>query len=108
MQEECEEEETEEEIEEKDVGHQPEQPGTMAGNVLFVQHCVQTLLSAGSCITWQTLPLKPQQHKEALTGAESVPAVHIGSVPALTQSPLEQQHCFQISLASHVENASWA
>lgn len=86
-------------MEEKDVGHQPERRGTMAGNVLFVQHCVQTLFSAGSCITWQTLPLKPQQHKEPLTGAESVPAVHRRSARPIAQPGLEQQHCFLISLA---------
>lgn len=58
----------EEELEEKDVGLQPERPGTMAGNVLFVQHCVQTLLSAGSCITWQTFPLNPSSIRSQWQG----------------------------------------
>lgn len=33
------------------------QRGTIAGNLLFVQYCVQTLLLAGRYITLQTLPL---------------------------------------------------
>ena len=30
---------------------------TIAGNLLFVHYCVETLLFAGRYITWQTLPL---------------------------------------------------
>lgn len=42
------EEETEEEMQEKDVGHQPQRPGTMAGNV-----CVCATLCPGFVVGWK-------------------------------------------------------